>query len=157
MKIIKCFLMWLRTETTISCLAAVVIVTQGFQAMGSYPGYTVREQVVIDEYGTKLRLHYYIFCSPTGLPLEPQRAITRGLLLLSSSRRQALPARSLMTDSSFKIRAWRQTNTRKSSEMLRLLTYRCGQKFWYHYKKQNNNNKNWNKLRLTKAPPYNFH
>lgn len=41
------------------------------------------------------------------VPLDPHRAIIRGLLLLSSSRRQALPARSLMTDSSFRMRAWK--------------------------------------------------
>lgn len=45
-------------------------------------------------------------CFPVSLPLDPQRAIIRGLLLLSSSLRQALPARSLMTDSSFKMRAF---------------------------------------------------
>lgn len=45
---------------------------------------------------------------PWGLisPLEPHRAMVRGLLLLSSSRRQALPAWSRITDSSFRIRAW---------------------------------------------------
>lgn len=45
-------------------------------------------------------------CFPVSLPLDPQRAIIRGLLLLSNSLRQALPARSLMTDSSFKMRAF---------------------------------------------------
>lgn len=49
---------------------------------------------------------------PASLPLEPQRAMISGLLLLSSSLRQALPARSLMTDSSLKMRACWQTNTK---------------------------------------------
>lgn len=51
-----------------------------------------------------LQLVYYV-SFPGILPLEPQRAMIRGLLLLSSSLRQALPARSLMTDSSLKMRA----------------------------------------------------
>lgn len=53
------------------------------------------------------------------VPLEPHRAIIRGLLLLSSSLRQALPARSLMTDSSFKMRAWkREEGDRKEITIL---------------------------------------
>ena len=40
-------------------------------------------------------------------PLEPQTAMVRGLLDLCSSLRQALPAWSRMTDSSFRITAWR--------------------------------------------------
>lgn len=49
---------------------------------------------------------------PARLPLEPQRAMISGLLLLSSSLRQALPARSLMTDNSLKMRAYWQTHTK---------------------------------------------
>lgn len=53
------------------------------------------------------------------VPLEPHRAIIRGLLLLSSSLRQALPARSLMTDSSFKMRAWKpEEGDRKKNTIL---------------------------------------
>ncbi|TNN83802.1 hypothetical protein EYF80_005978 [Liparis tanakae] len=51
-------------------------------------------------------VHQTFTASHETLPLEPHRAMMRGLLLLSSSLRQALPARSLMTDSSLKMRAY---------------------------------------------------
>ena len=45
------------------------------------------------------------------LPFEPQTAIVSGLLDLCSSRRQALPAWSRMTDSSFRIIASRVSSS----------------------------------------------
>jgi hypothetical protein len=44
------------------------------------------------------------------VPLEPQMAMFKGLLLLCNSLRQAFPAWSLITDSSFKIMAYKRGN-----------------------------------------------
>lgn len=59
------------------------------------------------------------------VPFDPHRAIINGLLLLSSSLKHALPAWSLMTDSSFRINAWTYTYTSHRDNQQRNTALMC--------------------------------